>query len=352
MSPRVFLGWLVLTAVTVVLTIVVGLGRETSSFDLIEREPVFAQLRDAPESATQIEIESRFGAFTMNQSGEGWVTPDRDDYPIDEGDVRRLIVGLSDMRYVEPKTSNPERFYRLEVQDIDTELSDSVYVKVLTAQGEVLAETIVGRPSARFFEGRASGTYIREPDTNNVWLVTGVTNVQTRLIPWLQRNIVAIPANRVASVSVGAGEGAYTISRNAPEDDGFTISGAPEGRELDGDKATSVSRALASLELEDVRPRDELELPDDAGTASVTTFDGLTVNVRLAELDRKNWATFDAAYTGDPADQTEAAVAARAAAEEINARVGQWVYWVPSAAYTNLTRPLDDVLVAKEDDSS
>ncbi len=352
MSPRVFLGWLVLTAVTVVLTIVVGLGRETSSFDLIERAPVFAELRDAPESATKIDIESRFGAFSMNQSGEGWVTPERDNYPIDEADIRRLIVGLSDMRYVERKTSNPERFYRLEVQDIDEELSDSVYVKVQNAQGEVLAETIVGRPSARFFEGRVSGTYIRENDTTNVWLVTGVTNVQTRLIPWLKRNIVAVPANQVASISIGTGDGAYTLSREAASDEAFAITGAPEARKLDGDKATSVSRALASVELEDVRPRTELALPDNASSASVTTFDGLTVNVRLAELDRKKWATFDAAFTGDPSDQSESAVAARAAVEEINARVGKWIYWLPSSTFTNLTRPLDDVLVSKEDDSS
>jgi hypothetical protein len=352
MSPRVFLGWLVLTAVTVVLTIVVGLGRETASFDVNEREPVFAELREAPELATKIDVESRFGAFTMNKSGDGWVTPDRDDYPIDEADIRRLIVGLSDMRYVERKTSKPERFYRLEVQDIETELSDSVYVKVQNALGDVLAETIVGRPSARFFEGRASGTYIRESGTNNVWLVSGVTNVQTRLIPWLQRDIVGIPANLVASVSIGTGEGAYTLSRDTPADEGFAISGAPDGRKLDGDKATSVSRAVASVELEDVRLRDELKLPEDAATARVTTFDGLTVNIRLADLDRKKWATFDAVFTGDPADQSEGAVAARAAVEEINARVGKWVYWLPSAVFTNLTRPLDDVLVAKGDDSS
>jgi len=352
MSPRVFLGWLFLTAVTVVLTIVVGLGRDTASFDLNEREPVFAELREAPESVTKIEVESRFGAFTVNKSEAGWVTPDRDDYPIDEGDIRRLIVGLSDMRYVERKTSKPERFYRLEVQDIETELSDSVYVKVQNAQGDVLAETIVGRPSARFFEGRVSGTYIRESGTNNVWLVSGVTNVQTRLIPWLQREIVGVPANEVANISIGMGEGAYTLSRAAPTDEGFTISGAPEGRKLDDDKATSVSRTLASVELEDVRLRDELKLPEDAATASMTTFDGLTVNVRLANLDRKKWAIFDASYTGDAADQSEGAVAARSAVEEINARVGKWVYWIPSATFTNLSRPLDDVLVAKDDDSS
>lgn len=352
MSPRIFMGWLVLTAVTVVLTIVVGLGRETASFDLIKREPVFAALRDAPDTAAQVEIRSRFGEFTMARSGDRWVTPDRDGYPIDEADVRRLIVGLSDMRFVERKTSNPDRFYRLEVQDIDAELSDSAYVKVENADGEVLAETIVGRPSARFFEGRASGTYIREPGTNNVWLVSGVTNVQTRLIPWLQREIVKVPANEVARVAIGSGEGSYTLSRAAATDEAFTITGAPEGRTLDADRATSVSRALASVELEDVRPRAELALPDDAMTASVTTFGGLTVNVRLAEIDRKKWATFEAVYTGDATDESDAAKAARAAVEDINARVGAWIYWIPSAAYTNLTRPLDDVLVAEEKDSS
>lgn len=352
MSPRVFLGWLVVTVVTVVLTVIVGIGNETASFDLVKREPVFASLREAPDSATRIEVKSRFGEFTMNKSGEGWVTPDRNDYPIDEGDIRRLLVGLSDMRYVERKTANPDRFYRLEVQEIDEELSDSAYVKVQGAGGNVLAEAIIGRPSARFFDGRVSGTYIREPGTNNVWLVTGVTNVQTRLIPWLQRDIVQIPANTVAEVSIGAGEGAYTLARAAASDEAFAITGAPEGRELNGDRATSISRALASVELEDVRPRGDIELPADASVATVSTFDGVTVNVRLADLDRKKWATFDATYTGDPADQSDAAKAARAAVAEINARVADWAYWVPSSTYENLTRPLDDVLVAKDDGNS
>ena len=59
---------------------------------------------------------------------------------------------------------------------------------------------------------------------------------------------------------------------------------------------------------------------------------------------------FEAAYTGDPADESEDAKAAREQADAINARVADWVYWVPSSVYTNLTRPLDDVL-APEDSS-
>ena len=153
MSPRIFLTWLVVTVVTVVLAIVVGLGRETASFDLVKREPVFEDLRENPDAAAKVEVKSRFGEFSLLREDDGWVTPDRADYPVQESDVRRLIISLADMRFVERKTANPERFYRLEVQDIDQELADSAYVKVSNVDGKVLAELIVGRPSARFFAG-------------------------------------------------------------------------------------------------------------------------------------------------------------------------------------------------------
>lgn len=350
MSPRVFLGWLVVTGATLVLAVVLGLSRETSTFDPLERVPVFVELRADPDSAARVEVRSRFDEFTLVRGEDGWMTPDRADYPVEESAVRRVVVGLADMRYIERKTSNPERFSRLEVQDIDAELSDSAHVIVSNGQGEVLADVIVGRPSARFFDGQVSGTYIREPGTNNVWLVSGVTNVQTRLIPWLQRDVVQIPATSVARVSIGSGEGSYTLSRESADEEEFVIEGAPEGRSLDQSKATSISRALANVKLEDVRPKSEFELPDDASVAEMRTFAGLTVRARLAEIDRKRWAVFEAEYTGDPADESEDAKTARERAAAINARVGDWVYWVPSSVYTNLTRPLDDVL-APEDSS-
>lgn len=350
MSPRVFLGWLVVTGATLVLAVVLGLSRETSTFDPLERVPVFVELRADPDSAARVEVRSRFDEFTLVRGEDGWMTPDRADYPVEESAVRRVVVGLADMRYIERKTSNPERFSRLEVQDIDAELSDSAHVIVSNGQGEVLADVIVGRPSARFFDGQVSGTYIREPGTNNVWLVSGVTNVQTRLIPWLQRDVVQIPATSVARVSIGSGEGSYILSRESADEEEFVIEGAPEGRSLDQSKATSISRALANVQLEDVRPKSEFELPDDVSVAEMRTFAGLTVRARLAEIDRKRWAVFEAEYTGDPADESEDAKTARERAAAINARVGDWVYWVPSSVYTNLTRPLDDVL-APEDSS-
>ena len=162
MSPRIFLGWLVVTVVTVVLAVFVVLDRPTATVDR-DREPVFADLRASPDAAAKLEIKSRFGSFSMVRADGKWSTPDRFDYPIDGNDVRRLIVALSDMRYIERKTSRPDRFARLEVDDIDGINAESAYVQIADADDEVLAEAIIGRPSARFIDGSSSGTYIREP---------------------------------------------------------------------------------------------------------------------------------------------------------------------------------------------
>lgn len=352
MSPRIFFGWLVVTTVTVVLALFVVLDRPTATFDPVDREPVFPALRANPDSVARIEVKSRFGAFTLVRGDGGWTTPEKFGYAIDEGDVRRLIVGISDMRYIERKTSRPERFERLEVEDIDDVNAESALVRILDGDDAVLAEAIIGRPSARFIDGSSSGTYIREPDTNNVWLVSGNVNVQTRLVPWLKREIVSIPANTLARIELEGPDRTLVLSRPTDGEDDFALADAPEGRSLDKRKVTSISRALAGLNLEDVVPRSDLSLPADARSATLSTFDGVAVTVRLAKIDKKNWSTFSAAYVGDPDDRSEAAEAARASVDEINRRVGNWVYWLPSAAFGNLTATLDDVLEEKTDSAS
>jgi len=352
MSPKIFLGWLVVTVVTVVLAVFVVLDRPTASFDPVDREPVFADLRSNPDDAAKVEVKSRFGSFSMVRGDDGWTTPDKFNHPIDTNDVRRLIVSISDMRYIERKTSLPERFERLEVDDVDGINAESAYIKITDAEGKVLAEAIIGRPSARFIDGSVSGTYIREPETNNVWLVSGIANVQTRLVPWLERIIVSVPANTVARVELNSAEGTVTLSRESADSEDLILAEPPEGRVLDKRKITSISRALASVSLEDIQPRSELALPDDAQRATVTTFDGVAVSVRLAKIDDKNWATFAASYTGDATDDSDAAKAARASVDEINQRVGEWVYWLPSATFENLTAKTEDLLEPKTDGAS
>jgi hypothetical protein len=295
MTVKAFLGWLLVAAVSVAGAIVAVLGQPTASVDPLSREPVFTELRANPDDVARLTISSRFDTFTFVREGGVWRAPDKFDYPVDSDDVRELVVKLSDMRFMERKTSNPDLFERLEVNDIEDELSESVFVRMATADEVTLAEAIIGRPSARFIDGSVSGTYIRFPDTDEVWLASGAVNVQTRLIPWLARTVVSIPADTVARVIIGSGSDAWEVVREGEGDAAeYAIPQVPEGREVDARAPKALVRALADVNLEDVRPAAEFALPEDAKQARFETADGVVVELRLAEIDKKPWAAVSA----------------------------------------------------------
>lgn len=352
MTSRAFLVWVFVALVSVAAATVLVVGQPTSAVDPQSREPVFAELRTNPDDVARLTISSRFDSFTFVREGGVWMSPDKFDYPVDSNDVRDLVVKLSDMRYMERKTSNPERFERLEVNDITDELSESVHVRLATADDKVLAELIVGRPSARFIDGNVSGTYVRFPETNEVWMASGAVNVQTRLIPWLARDVVTVPADTVARVVIGSGDGMYeAVLEGEGDDAAFTIPQVPEDRELNDRVTQSLTRSLANVAFEDVRPRAEFDLPADAHTARIETRDGVAVDLRMAEIDKKPWMTVVASYIGEPGNSDKAS-AARMRAADINARAGNWVYWIPSDVFDRLSKPLEDQLKPQKKDGA
>ena len=353
MTLKAFLGWLIVAAVTVVAATVMVIDRPTSTVDPLSRAPVFNDLRANPDDVARLTISSRFGSFTFERENGKWRVPDKYDYPVDNNDVRDLVVKISDMRYIERKTSNTKRFARLEVNDIKDELSESVYIRMAAADDRTLAEAVVGRPSSRFIDGSVSGTYIRFPKTDEVWLASGAVNVQTRLVPWLEREVVKIPADTVARVVIGKGDGAYELVREGEGDNvKYVIPQVPKGRELADRVTQDLTRSLANVALEDVKPRAELTMPADARVARVETLDGVAVDLQLAEIDKQPWSLVSASYIGDAGDESDPAKAARQRVADINARVGNWAYWIPSDIYDRLTKPLEKQLEPKKKDGA
>ena len=52
----------------------------------------------------------------MRETGDRWAALERHGYPVDRKRVRDLVVALADMRLIERKTAQPERYDRLEVE--------------------------------------------------------------------------------------------------------------------------------------------------------------------------------------------------------------------------------------------
>ncbi len=343
MSPRTFIAWALVTAVTLVAAIAVTLNQPDTAKVQLATESAFPELRAAPDTASRVSIRSKGGAFTLQRRDDGaWVLSEKFDYPVDETRLRELIAGLSDMRLAEAMTKRPERFARLQVEDVEGEDAKSRLVRVEAADGRVLAEAIFGKTRSRYTSGSEGGTYLRRSGELQAWLASGRIELKAEPTAWLHRELVNLPPEQVRQIEIAAPEAAvHILAKDAPEQP-YRLEPLPEGRQLKVSEAERLAGALSLLAFDDVRPAAELAPAGPRHRIALTSFDGLRVTAEVAEEGEERWVTFAAeAAAGASAED---AAKAQEQAEEIARRFGGWAYKLPDFATKRLTTEIDQLL--------
>jgi hypothetical protein len=374
MSPKVFLGLLTVTVITAAAALLTALSQPTAAPVRYVDEPAFPALREDPDAVAKVVLTTPEGSFTLvRETGDRWSALERFGYQVDEDQVRALVVALADMRLIEAKTRLPERYGRLEVEDVDTKDAKSRLLRVESADGKVLAEAIFGKQQQRLTGNQAAGTYLRRPGEAQSWLASGGVAIDGEVVNWLDEEIVELDAERVALVEIRPESGpGYVAQRDAAGEplqlaDLAEDETAKEGADLD-----RLAAAFAGLRFEDVKQRRDLAWPDAHHTATATTFDGVELTVQLAKIDGEPWAIFDARQvepvapaTGDGEAETPAAAEGTEAVDigqepalqgestaettpltagAINERVQSWAYKVSTFVFDRLTAPRSDWL--------
>lgn len=400
MTPKVFIGLALATLITTVAAIVVALGQPTATPARYVDEPAFPALRANPDAVAKVTLTTPEGSFTLvRASADRWVTPERADYPVAASQVRDLIVALADMRLIEPKTTRADRYVRLEVEDVGGEDGKSRLIRLENADGETLAEAIVGKQRQRLTGSQSAGTYIRRPDEAQSWLASGGVQLEPAVTDWLETELVDLQGDRVRRIEVRPPSGPdYAVVR-AGEGQELRLDNLQEGEVAEEDAELGrLANALSGVQLEDVKPRDQLDWPNEHATAEVTTFDGLRLTVRLGKIGEEHWAVFDASKaeptaeddTTDDAQSREqapataeqqspattsgsAAIAAEAragsdeagaadptaaeagqtaeptlTAQALNERLAPWAYRIPEHLYNRLTTARSEWLADKD----
>jgi len=341
MTPKVFTGWAVATAVAVLAALVAVLGAPSVATVEIDNAPAFPALRAHPDAAVRIIVASAEERFTLRRTKDGrWVAADKFDYPADAAKIRELVAGLADLRLVEPKTRLPERYARLEVEDVDAPGAKSRRVRIEDAEGRPLAEAIIGKRRFRYTGGAPNGVYLRRPGEARAWLASGRAKVEPLLLDWLDKTVVNIARETVARVEIEPREGpAYVAARDSGEGS-FRILGREDAK-LNPDTDDRLAGVLAYIDFDDVKPEGEITWPEDkTTTARVTTFDGVAITLRLARIDDADWATVSASAVADAAKPD----AARKRAEAIAARTKGWAYRLSEGVAARLTRPVAQLI--------
>jgi uncharacterized protein DUF4340 len=330
-------GLILLAAATAVLVVLAAVAIATGDRTVSRAAPgarAFPELAAKLGDVASVGIKRKALSLTFVRDGDNWLVAEKGNYPAAAGKVRQIALGMADLLLVEPKTRQPGFYSRLDVEDPGSGKSTLVTLK--DKPGATLAELIIGK---RRFDRLGSGTdgvYVRKPGDTQAWLARGSLEFSDQLSSWLDRRILDIPQKRIAKASLTQPDGTKLVITRAKPEDKFTVEDAPADAKFKSETTTSEpALALDSLDLDDVKPAGDMPVPDkDVVTASFTTFDGLTVDVRMLDKDDAHWVALTAVGSG----------AAEAEAKAINEKGSRWTYAIPSYKATQLKMKLADLL--------
>jgi hypothetical protein len=274
----------------------------------------FPGLAQRLQSAARIVATRHDGTLEIARRGETWVLPAKANYPVRQEKVRELLVGLTELRLTEPRTANPELLDRLGVEDPARPGATSTLLRVLDAQGGVVAELIIGRRRVRTQGNVPESAYVRRPGENQAWLAEGRIPVDSDPQLWLDRDIANLPRERVRQATIArTGQPPLVITRSGEPDGTLRITEPADAPPSDETALDEVSRAFEFLTFLDVRA--EAEAPGEAlGEARFELTDNLAIVVR----PRRDGANLWIALAAEGDDE----------AARLNARWRGWAYQV------------------------
>jgi hypothetical protein len=306
---------LILILLTVAVAVAAVVAQRDTSTVAGAGEPLFPALLDNINDVTTIEGVGRGETFTLVRDGDRWVVSEKHRFPADQQNARQLILGTARLTRIEPKTSNPDLYARIGLDDIHAEGGNSVQY-----------------------------TFKNLPDAIGV-------------MEWLDDKVLTIERDRVHQVTVEHPDGAIVrVGKNKPSQKTFDLLDVPEGTEIDSKwRVSDLGRSLAGLDLVDVMPASQASVSDDDRKVEMTTFDGLRVVLRSVKDGERTLARIRASFDesavvagflpggAEAEGESELLLSAdevREEADRINEDSQNWIYVVPDyrAKYMSVTK--------------
>lgn len=356
-------------ALVAVLAVVLGIwlaGRQNSTPSSTESAVLYPELKKELDAVTAVRIVKSGGtaAVELKRGDAGWTVAQRDNFPADDAKLRKLIGNLADAKVLEEKTSNPDSYKALGVEDVSNSAAGGVQLEIDGPKQPL--KLIVGKQASG-----AQSQYVRRAGEPKSWLINKSIDTSSSAEQWLRKNIIDVSADRIQSAEVSVGSGkAYSAVKKSRADADFTVEGLPKGKALSSPSAAdNFATALSGLTLSDVQPASAVTDAPSA-RATIKTFDGLVTEASGWKKDDKHYVALKTSYDAALADKfkiasaedkkkdatsTEGAPppaetpkpATRNVDEEstkANAQLNGWVYEIPAYKYDALFKPVDELI--------
>jgi hypothetical protein len=295
---------------------------------------MFPDLTAKLKDARRLEITSKGKTTVIELKNGVWGIADRGGYPVQDSKLHSMFATLTELRLVEPRTTDPAEFSRLGVEDPTGDPKGEKdgtanLLRVLDGDGKPIVSEIVGHRRTRTQGNVPEQTYVRLPGDNQTWLADGGLQADADPQVWLDRDIMNISHTLITKVVATKDGQTVELTRDG---DKLKVTQPAEYPKLEDYKLDDVGRALENLTFQDVKT-DKEPIGDKVGEAVFSTSDGLDIDVAIYHLDKDSWTRFT--VTAPERGKPEA--------ERLNAKLSNWAFETGAWKDKSLVPSIDDL---------
>jgi hypothetical protein len=287
---------------------------------------------------------------TLHKQGEQWTVAERADYPADVPKLRKLLLALSEASIREAKTSNPENYAIIGVED-------PVQPGATGAQIEVTAQD--GKHAVIVGKSAGEGNFVRRAAEKTSYAVEPGISFEAEPRYWIDTHLLDIAADKIQRVETKPATGAaYAVHRvaatepkptdakssspnvaapaapapaaSAPAASKFVLEGVPGGRQAADPQTLAPSPAhFSNLDIEDVAAAGDIDFSKPS-TVTVTLTDGSVITFTGTIIGDKRWIQVTA-----PKDAS------------LSAKTNGRAFEIAAYRYDGIFRALEQLLVPK-----
>lgn len=284
----------------------------------------------------RIQVRTSENAWLLQGQQDQWTMQEKDSYRADFQPIQNLLVGMVDLRKLEAKTNDPDRFSELHLNDVTKPEAKSIEFTLYVDNREVAA-LLVGKSHPSPQNPNLTDAYVRIPGQNQVWLVRTVLEPQRDLVDWLDRRIINLPRERIREARIeGESRKTIRIFRSSSNEKDFSLSDIPDGYQvLQQFRVNDIGGLLEKLNFENVA----LAPPRQPSIQfTVETFDGLVVKASTGNGEHRSYWVFEAEAMADADEATQQEV------QELNQRWSKWMYKLTVARLNTLETTFESLV--------
>ncbi len=245
-------------------------------------------------------------SYHLVKNPDGWVMPEKGNYPVSPARIQELTQALSYMTYARAMTRDEKKFDHIGLGD-PAKGGTGALLEVGDGGGTSFAKLLVGHR-----EGRS---YIRKPEDLQAWVVDrGVLPPLQRAVRWLDLDVAPLKADDIAAVEVRPAIGpSYRLL--ARGDGGYGLAAPYNTRHVAVPLAPSMAaEALTRFSPVDVAPAQQVATGRPAARLGRTCLHEVRRRDRGAELEARGSRLGDdqrCNRRGEGDDRSAAAINAR-----------------------------------------